>query len=334
MNAVQAKADRPPAKPDSYVHSNSVSPRLTMKYDPGRSIGAFSESLQLVLKAILRDQAGDAVCLYECVSPATLVLRESEGTTLGRLESATLQLSQQSSYWLWNLNASEWIDDAQQDVRVSDFPETLLHQFTSIVIAPIRQNGHLRGLITLGWRQVNLSGRDSAIARVRSLVDCAAALLLREPQPSATRRLLAEITQAESELANLKIAQWATDYVNSAKWTERESFRLQQHVSRVLDAADINQNLREHLTILQSRLHDRRLLATAKARVQHVFGMTEESAYLFLRNTSRRTRRPLRDIAQAVLRGDLQESPSDLVHSPQIPAARVTGGILRKSAGH
>ncbi len=304
MSTTQIRLAESQSITDQSGHPGRVSPRLVMRYERDPSPRAFSESLQLILKAMLRDQAGDAVCLYEYIDPGTLVLRETIGMTVGRLESANLQLSEKASEWLRNLHTCESVGDAQRDFRVSDFPETLLHQFSTIVIAPIRDEGRLRGLITLGWRKTSSAADKSSIERLKSLIDCAASLLLREPHQSATSRLLAEISEVETELANLKIAQRAADFVNNSQWTERAPFTLQEHVSRVLEGVDINQNLREHLAILQSRLHDRRLLATAKARVQHALGVNEEGAYLFLRNTSRRTRRPLRDIAQDVLNSD------------------------------
>jgi AmiR/NasT family two-component response regulator len=42
----------------------------------------------------------------------------------------------------------------------------------------------------------------------------------------------------------------------------------------------------------------------AKGIMQHKLGITEEDAYLKLRNESRRLRRPMRDLADAVILSD------------------------------
>jgi uroporphyrinogen-III synthase len=41
--------------------------------------------------------------------------------------------------------------------------------------------------------------------------------------------------------------------------------------------------------------------------MQHKYGITEEDAYLKLRNESRRLRRPMRDLAEAVILADDME---------------------------
>ena len=297
-------------------HISSDPRRLVMRYERDASLQAFAGSLQLILQAILRDQAGDAVCLYELIEPGVLVLRERIGAPLARLETANLQLSEPASAWLRNLHVIEAIDDARNDLRVSDFPEVLLHQFTSIAVAPIRRDDVLLGIATLSWTS---GARRIATDRLQPLLDCAAALLNRGGQTSAALRLIAEIANLESDLANLKIAERAAGVVNGADWTDHAPFVLQQHISRVLEGTDITRELKGQLAALQSRLHDRQVLATAKARLQDTLELDEESAYLFLRNASRRARRPLREIAQDILTGaiNLQRTMNAQAAAPQ-----------------
>lgn len=165
--------------------------------------------------------------------------------------------------------------------------------------------------------QVNT--RRIATDRLQPLLDCAAALLNRGGQTSAALRLIAEIANLESDLANLKIAERAAGVVNGADWTDHAPFVLQQHISRVLEGTDITRELKGQLAALQSRLHDRQVLATAKARLQDTLELDEESAYLFLRNASRRARRPLREIAQDILTGaiNLQRTMNAQAAAPQ-----------------
>ena len=51
-------------------------------------------------------------------------------------------------------------------------------------------------------------------------------------------------------------------------------------------------------------LETRKVVERAKGIMQHKLGITEEDAYLKLRNESRRLRRPMRDLADAVILSD------------------------------
>ena len=55
---------------------------------------------------------------------------------------------------------------------------------------------------------------------------------------------------------------------------------------------------------LLDRLETRKVVERAKGIMQHKLGITEEDAYLKLRNESRRLRRPMRDLADAVILSD------------------------------
>ena len=66
-------------------------------------------------------------------------------------------------------------------------------------------------------------------------------------------------------------------------------------------------------------LETRKVVERAKGILQHKLGLTEEDAYLKLRNESRRLRRPMRDLADAViLSDDLERKSGDSpVRAPQ-----------------
>lgn len=285
-----------------------------MRYEKNSASGPFSESLQLILEAIRRDQACDAVSLYEFSNPRMLVLRESAGTHTGRREAANVQLSARSSEWLRSLTQIEEIPSAHQDLRVNDFPEVLLHRIKTITVVPVRREGLPLAVITLGWMAARPETLLPASGSLQALIDCISRLVVTREQASAALHLACEIARLETGLADLKIAERASGLIDGAHWTQHTPFAIQEHVLRVLEHADINRNLREQLAILQSRVETRQLVTSAKARVQTALGINEESAYLYLRNASRRTRRPLRDIAEKVLSGnDLPESPESII---------------------
>lgn len=65
---------------------------------------------------------------------------------------------------------------------------------------------------------------------------------------------------------------------------------------------------------MKRQLETRKFVERAKGILQHRQGLTEEEAYLRLRNESRRLRRPMRDLAEAII---LAEDLSRKTDSPQ-----------------
>jgi uroporphyrinogen-III synthase len=64
---------------------------------------------------------------------------------------------------------------------------------------------------------------------------------------------------------------------------------------------DENAHLLGEIQMMKRRLEERKLVERAKGLLQKRHGLTEEQAYLRLRNESRRLRRPMRDLAEAII---------------------------------
>ena len=64
---------------------------------------------------------------------------------------------------------------------------------------------------------------------------------------------------------------------------------------------EVNARLQEETLEMKRQLETRKLVERAKGILQYKFGLTEEEAYLRLRNESRRLRRPMRDLAEAII---------------------------------
>lgn len=65
--------------------------------------------------------------------------------------------------------------------------------------------------------------------------------------------------------------------------------------------AEENTRLAEVAEEMRRQLETRKLVERAKGILQYKFHLTEEEAYLRLRNESRRLRRPMRDLAEAII---------------------------------
>jgi uroporphyrinogen-III synthase len=62
-----------------------------------------------------------------------------------------------------------------------------------------------------------------------------------------------------------------------------------------------NSKLMEEALELKKQLETRKYVERAKGILQRKYGLTEEEAYLKLRNESRRLRKPMRDLAEAII---------------------------------
>ena len=62
-----------------------------------------------------------------------------------------------------------------------------------------------------------------------------------------------------------------------------------------------NARLLEETQEMRRQLETRKLVERAKGLLQHRYKLTEEEAYLRLRNESRRLRRPMKDLAEAII---------------------------------
>ena len=62
-----------------------------------------------------------------------------------------------------------------------------------------------------------------------------------------------------------------------------------------------NEFLREETVRLKHQLELRKIVERAKGILQRQFGLTEEQAYLRLRNESRRLRKPMAELARVIL---------------------------------
>jgi AmiR/NasT family two-component response regulator len=117
----------------------------------------------------------------------------------------------------------------------------------------------------------------------------------------ATCDIVAEIARLEAELADLRIADRASEILAQRDPAQETVKAVHRHIERVLEGTDSASTLKQQLETLRSQVQDRRLVNRAKAFLQKTRRMSEEEAYLHLRNASRRERRPLREIANEVL---------------------------------
>ncbi len=78
--------------------------------------------------------------------------------------------------------------------------------------------------------------------------------------------------------------------------------------------AEENARLMEETAEMRRQLETRKVVERAKGILQHRHGLTEEEAYLRLRNESRRLRRPMRELAEAIILSEDLSRKSETLH--------------------
>lgn len=258
----------------------------------------FARSLQLILESITRQTMAEIACLYAC-DGQNLTLFARGGRMKRRIDSAHIELSPESSEWLCSLQLPQEIAHASGDYRVGSFPEVILNGLERLVVAPLRIGNQLSGILTAGWKTGDSD--DAAMTVIGGLSSSAVALLARARNTEAASSMLAELARLEAELADLKIADRAGEILARSPQSNLAAGSVHQHVQRVLEGTDVASVLRQQLQELRTQVEDRKLVNQAKALLQRAHRMSEEEAYLHLRNASRRERRPIRDVAGEIL---------------------------------
>jgi hypothetical protein len=113
-------------------------------------------------------------------------------------------------------------------------------------------------------------------------------------------RLAARVSGLEATLADSKIADRVRGLLQEARPEDAVETVL-RHVEQVLRKRQVVDVLERMLRDAEDEVHERSLAGRAKAILQVVHGMSEEEAHLHLRTASRRSRRPIKEIAKSVV---------------------------------
>ena len=169
-------------------------------------------------------------------------------------------------------------------LSTGDNRETVCARWLSI---PLHASWHL----FLGWREPSATPDLSSSA---PLIESLNRLLSLNAEESRVHKLLAEAATLQWKLADSKLADRAAGLVAT---------EIQQQVSKTLDSIDHVDSITRRISDLRLELESRKHIATAKAILQSRHGLTEQLAYAHLHQTSRRTRRPIAEVAKEICAG-------------------------------
>lgn len=110
-----------------------------------------------------------------------------------------------------------------------------------------------------------------------------------------------EIGRLETELADSKIATRTLGYLEDPPTADNDAGdvvdAVTRHVQSVVGRVELNTLLEKRRKELEEELEERGLAAQAKAVLREKEGLSETAAHLRLRMLSRKTRRPIREVA-------------------------------------
>jgi hypothetical protein len=121
--------------------------------------------------------------------------------------------------------------------------------------------------------------------------------------------LASHVADLETRLLDSRISDRVRGYLDNGG--EADSFdALVRHVRTVLDPEAPGRALEKLSQELEEEVEERSLANRAKAILQSVHGMSEAQAHLHLRQTSRKTRRKLKDVAAELIRNYPEQKPT------------------------
>lgn len=245
-------------------------------------LAPFERSVLALLEVIARNGNADGVSLYEYgVSTRMLSLTACAGQFKPQVERACIELPDGASSWLERVCEPTLVEGVTRDV--------LLCGFHSAAVALVTDLRWAKVFLHVGWRSVpDNNDFTTAFALVSGLEQITA----RAAQVHDAQKLVADIARLQSELADSKIADRTSGLLATSMPAQVASESICRHIERVLQSADESVALLDRVKQLEMELSGRHAIARAKQVLEEKHSITEQQAYLLLKNASRRTRRP------------------------------------------
>jgi hypothetical protein len=164
---------------------------------------------------------------------------------------------------------------------------------------PLRVGGERTGVLAFGFE-----GHALTLAAKSRLCRVAAAIEQVWQLAGASKNLAGlatRIAELETELADAKIATRARGFLENPGGRHDVVDTVARHVQNVLRPFESSALLEKRRQELEAELEERTLTTKAKSVLQAAEGLSEDAAHLRLRLLSRKTRRPLRDVALDVI---------------------------------
>jgi len=167
-----------------------------------------------------------------------------------------------------------------------------------LVRFPLRSGGRQDGLAVFSFADASLSAEArEPLSRLRESLEIIWAARLPD---SRLFELVAGISTLEARIMDSKIADRAYGLLEDESSSDVLDAMV-RHVETVVRPNQLSNTLESTFRKLEDELEGRRVTGEAKAVLQARYSLSENQAYAHLRVLSRKTRRPLRDVAKDVI---------------------------------
>lgn len=144
--------------------------------------------------------------------------------------------------------------------------------------------------------------QDPIPAEKLALLDrMAAAIETVQALPNSVGAMAARAASLEVELAEIKISERTRGLLAEQTAAEDAVEAIVRHVQQVQCRSELGLVFEQLLPYLEERVEERKLLVKAKLLLQDRHGLSEQQAYLLLRNRSRSSRKRLREVAEETI---------------------------------
>jgi ANTAR domain len=166
----------------------------------------------------------------------------------------------------------------------------------TVALYPLRADEHFSGVLAFTF-----CGSTIATPSLVVLDRLAGAIQTVYRLPRSTARLVSKIGSLEVELAAIKISERTLGLLADPAPASESVDTVVRHVEAVLEKRPAGVVLERLLPDLEQLLDERKLVVKAKTILRERDGISEEEAYLRLRNWSRARRKRLRAVAQELI---------------------------------
>lgn len=183
-------------------------------------------------------------------------------------------------------------------VPIAEAAVTEGSRLPGLAIYPLRGNGAVDRLLAFKFGDSTETPERSA--QLDGIVETIASVWGASEAGRRYRRLIERVRELETRLLDSKIADRARGFLLSGGDSGAPE-KIARHVDGVLRPTATQHVLEKMVQELELEIEERRIVSLAKGVLQATTGMSEEQAHAYLRSQSRRSRTPLRDVAQRVL---------------------------------
>jgi AmiR/NasT family two-component response regulator len=147
-----------------------------------------------------------------------------------------------------------------------------------------------------------LAAQETSAATRKRLDNLMETIRRREAAVTNYAQLALRIGEMEAALIDAKIAARTNGLLADGARASDVIGTLENHIEGMLRPSEFGTMLEQKLRELEEEMAERKLTAEAKAILQDRRGMSEEQAHLHLRAISRKSRKPLREVAKDVIK--------------------------------